>query len=166
MLLQWFTASARTLSWTFSRFTLASGSGRRSSSSSTRCSTCPAWWSGPHAPPRRSSPCSSRSPSASTLGATPSKVNSFHPQKRVDDRCNVAINYNSINLNLDWMDADFRENYQSCDDPISNVSDFINDTMLSESEMTTCDRASSLLFLLLMFGTVWVGISLFNFNKT
>ncbi|XP_032786652.2 sodium bicarbonate transporter-like protein 11 isoform X2 [Daphnia magna] len=36
----------------------------------------------------------------------------------------------------------------------------------SAAEMTECNRASSLLFLLLMFGTVWIGVSLYNFNKT
>ena len=36
----------------------------------------------------------------------------------------------------------------------------------SVAEIADCNRASSLLFLLLMFGTVWVGVSLYNFNKT
>ncbi|XP_046440639.1 solute carrier family 4 member 11-like isoform X2 [Daphnia pulex] len=36
----------------------------------------------------------------------------------------------------------------------------------SVSEIVECNRASSLLFLLLMFGTVWIGVSLYNFNKT
>lgn len=34
------------------------------------------------------------------------------------------------------------------------------------SLVTTCRRDSSLLFLLLMLGTVWVAITLYNFNKT
>lgn len=34
------------------------------------------------------------------------------------------------------------------------------------AELIECNRASSLLFLLLMFGTVWIGVSLYNFNKT
>ena len=34
------------------------------------------------------------------------------------------------------------------------------------TEVLECNRASSLLFLLLMFGTVWIGVSLYNFNKT
>lgn len=36
---------------------------------------------------------------------------------------------------------------------------------LAEAELI-CRRESSLLFLLLMLGTVWVAVSLFNFNKT
>jgi sodium borate transporter 11 len=29
-----------------------------------------------------------------------------------------------------------------------------------------CNQASSVLFLLLMLGTVWLGVSIFNFKKT
>lgn len=37
---------------------------------------------------------------------------------------------------------------------------------LAASVTVTCRRDSSLLFLLLMLGTVWVAITLYNFNKT
>jgi sodium borate transporter 11 len=37
---------------------------------------------------------------------------------------------------------------------------------IASSIITTCRRDSSLLFLLLMLGTVWVAITLYNFNKT
>lgn len=36
----------------------------------------------------------------------------------------------------------------------------------TEAAAVTCRRDSSLLFLLLMLGTVWVAITLYNFNKT
>ena len=62
------------------------------------------------------------------------------------------------------MNADFRLNYHTCDDPALNET-LVEDPLL-EPEILNCEPASSLLFLLLMFGTVWVGISLFNFNKT
>lgn len=63
----------------------------------------------------------------------------------------------------------FRMNYHTCDElaalNATNITDDDDDGLL-EPEIITCDRASSLLFLLLMFGTVWLGLSLFNFNKT
>lgn len=39
-------------------------------------------------------------------------------------------------------------------------------TDLKASEDGVCRRETSLLFLLLMLGTVWMAVSLFNFNKT
>jgi hypothetical protein len=33
-------------------------------------------------------------------------------------------------------------------------------------EIMACRRESSILFLLLMLGTLWLGVSLYNFNKT
>ncbi|CAG0899129.1 unnamed protein product, partial [Cyprideis torosa] len=38
--------------------------------------------------------------------------------------------------------------------------------LLPDGEIIGCHRESSMLFLLLMLGTVWVGVSLYNFNKT
>ncbi|KAH9366081.1 hypothetical protein HPB48_011202 [Haemaphysalis longicornis] len=45
----------------------------------------------------------------------------------------------------------------------SNASTALTDAALG---FAPCQRDSSLLFLLLMVGTVWLGVSLYNFNKT
>lgn len=37
---------------------------------------------------------------------------------------------------------------------------------IEEPMAIECNQASSLLFLLLMLGTVWLGVSIFNFKKT
>ena len=44
-----------------------------------------------------------------------------------------------------------------------NLSEAVNGTLLAPLD---CRRENSLLFLLLMLGTLWVGVSLYNFNKT
>ncbi|XP_037070908.1 LOW QUALITY PROTEIN: sodium bicarbonate transporter-like protein 11 [Pollicipes pollicipes] len=65
--------------------------------------------------------------------------------------------------------VDFRKNYWSpaCTGaiPDHNVTSngTANDTM---AVVLDCQREKSLLFLLLMLGTLWVGVSLYNFNKT
>lgn len=52
----------------------------------------------------------------------------------------------------------------------SNQSELVTDSGLSiyngTQPDTICRRDSSLLFILLMLGTVWMAVSLFNFNKT
>ena len=40
------------------------------------------------------------------------------------------------------------------------------DSTKASGLIALCRRDSSLLFLLLMLGTVWVAITLYNFNKT
>ena len=48
----------------------------------------------------------------------------------------------------------------------SNVTDYLGDhngTIIVQDE---CMRENSMLYLLLMLGTLWVGVSLYNFNKT
>lgn len=43
----------------------------------------------------------------------------------------------------------------------------LNETeILRHLQQTGCQRENSLLFLLLMLGTVWLAVSLYNFNKT
>lgn len=43
----------------------------------------------------------------------------------------------------------------------------LNETeLLQHLQHTGCHRENSLLFLLLMLGTVWLAVSLYNFNKT
>ena len=44
-----------------------------------------------------------------------------------------------------------------------NLTEVVNSTFLASLD---CHRENSLLFLLLMLGTLWVGVSLYNFNKT
>lgn len=39
-----------------------------------------------------------------------------------------------------------------------------NATLILEEEV--CRRENSILYLLLMFGTLWLGVMLYNFNKT
>jgi len=73
----------------------------------------------------------------------------------------------------------FREKYHGCQDmdfvssndstteeSMSILSEMLSENSTMSPVMAECDRASSLLFLLLMLGTVWIGVSLYNFNKT
>ena len=48
---------------------------------------------------------------------------------------------------------------------INSTSSLLGNGTLTEP-LPDCRRDSSLLFLLLMLGTVWVAVSLYNFNKT
>lgn len=69
---------------------------------------------------------------------------------------------------------DFHKNYYSpnCLDNQDFISlltqNFTNETnaTIDLSDGGECRRDASLLFLLLMLGTVWVAVSLYNFNKT
>ncbi|XP_022239063.1 sodium bicarbonate transporter-like protein 11, partial [Limulus polyphemus] len=53
---------------------------------------------------------------------------------------------------------------------VSQLSDWLgnstNNSSQSQIGIPDCKRENSLLFLLLMFGTVWLAVSLYNFNKT
>lgn len=77
--------------------------------------------------------------------------------------------------------ADFQENYyhMKCSRSfnVSELGQYVNNSallpqLLNESDLlrhlqhTGCQRENSLLFLLLMLGTVWLAVSLYNFNKT
>lgn len=68
--------------------------------------------------------------------------------------------------------TDFKNNYYSaqCLNSALNFNNIANQSSsnLTESSLlpAICTRESSLLFLLLMLGTVWVAVSLYNFNKT
>ncbi|XP_013791827.2 sodium bicarbonate transporter-like protein 11, partial [Limulus polyphemus] len=52
----------------------------------------------------------------------------------------------------------------------SQLSDWLDNSTNNNSQsliaLPDCKRENSLLFLLLMFGTVWLAVSLYNFNKT
>ena len=41
-----------------------------------------------------------------------------------------------------------------------------NDSLALVDDVSECNRASSILFLLLMLATVWIGLFLYNFTKT
>lgn len=64
--------------------------------------------------------------------------------------------------------TDFERNYLSpaCQG-VDNVTDYLdshnNGTIIIQDD---CMRENSMLYLLLMLGTLWVGVSLYNFNKT
>lgn len=77
--------------------------------------------------------------------------------------------------------ADFQENYyhMKCSRSfnVTELGQLVNNSLLlpqllNESgllrhlQQTGCQRENSLLFLLLMLGTVWLAVSLYNFNKT
>ena len=79
------------------------------------------------------------------------------------------------------LPADFQENYyhMNCSRAFNttDLGQLVNNTallpsLLNETELlqhlqhTGCHRENSLLFLLLMLGTVWLAVSLYNFNKT
>lgn len=53
---------------------------------------------------------------------------------------------------------------------LSQLSDWLSNSTNNRSQsqigIPDCKRENSLLFLLLMFGTVWLAVSLYNFNKT
>ena len=64
---------------------------------------------------------------------------------------------------------DFQVNYE-CDESVAAE---LNGTMTTAmpnnataSPIEECLREKSILFLLLVVGTLWVGVSLFNFTKT
>ncbi|XP_043238012.1 sodium bicarbonate transporter-like protein 11 isoform X2 [Amphibalanus amphitrite] len=63
--------------------------------------------------------------------------------------------------------SNFKRNYWSKNCTVDlqalNVSEAVNGTLVAPLD---CHRENSLLFLLLMLGTLWVGVSLYNFNKT
>ena len=70
-----------------------------------------------------------------------------------------------------FSSTDFERNYLSdacreVSSAASNATAYLSDhngTIIVQDE---CMRENSMLYLLLMLGTLWVGVSLYNFNKT
>ncbi|XP_043218670.1 sodium bicarbonate transporter-like protein 11 [Amphibalanus amphitrite] len=62
----------------------------------------------------------------------------------------------------------FNRNYLSaaCQGVASNATQYLAAANGTDSQQGECLRESSVLYLLLMLGTLWVGVSLYNFNKT
>ncbi|RWS15462.1 sodium bicarbonate transporter-like protein 11, partial [Dinothrombium tinctorium] len=71
----------------------------------------------------------------------------------------VFSSNSSLNLNLTSNDC----SYNVTQDGIVILSSKVTEETISK---LMCRRDASLLFLLLMLGTVWVAVSLYNFNKT
>lgn len=75
-----------------------------------------------------------------------------------------------------YVFSDFNKNYFSpaCmeeGNPTVEFPFWLSNSSINESQgevslPAPCKRENSLLFLLLMFGTVWLAVSLYNFNKT
>ncbi|XP_074593858.1 solute carrier family 4 member 11-like isoform X2 [Brevipalpus obovatus] len=72
--------------------------------------------------------------------------------------------YKNFNKNYYSQKCLVKEDFLSAGTPINFTSD-VNAT-IDISDESDCRRDASLLFLLLMLGTVWVAVSLYNFNKT
>ncbi|KAF8790135.1 Sodium bicarbonate transporter-like protein like [Argiope bruennichi] len=73
--------------------------------------------------------------------------------------------YKNFNHNY-FSHACMEENTPSVEFPLWIANSTINETQGEVSLTSPCKRENSLLFLLLMCGTVWLAVSLYNFNKT
>lgn len=79
---------------------------------------------------------------------------SEHKQKRNQSQNEFgAFNIMSGNLSSYSLVSLYLQNQTS------NVTLVVNGT-------SNCNRENSILYLLLMFGTLWLGVMLYNFNKT
>ena len=58
-------------------------------------------------------------------------------------------------------------NNSTADDYITGVVNLVpSNITASILDLADCKRENSILYLLLMFGTLWLGVMLYNFNKT
>ena len=66
--------------------------------------------------------------------------------------------------------GDFNLHYVVCSNPTTTTTTnntLINITTNATNAITTqCEREVSLLYLILMLGTVWLGLTVYNFTKT
>ena len=76
----------------------------------------------------------------------------------------IFSNFISIALTADALKhvvGNFKDNYVAC-----QVGNTLNTTSSTYEQQTPCQREVSLLYLILMLGTVWLGVTVFNFIKT
>lgn len=68
---------------------------------------------------------------------------------------------------MKFFQSGFYENYfsRNCTLLLNNVT-FTNETVTTVFDWPICKRDSSLLFLLLMFGTFWLSTQLLDFSRT
>ena len=64
--------------------------------------------------------------------------------------------------------SDFESHYSipECDDNYNRTAEQIIQNLTSSDSLRDCERDVSLLYLLLLLGTLWVGTTLYNFTKT
>jgi hypothetical protein len=69
-----------------------------------------------------------------------------------------------MDLVINYFLPDFKEYYYSPECKGNVSTERLNTTASTLS--LPCSRESSILFLLLMLGTLWLSVSIYNFNKT
>lgn len=82
----------------------------------------------------------------------------------------IFSNFISIALTVDALKhvvGDFKEHYVTCQTSVvSAIANVTNTTASTLVEHPSCQREASLLYIILMLGTVWFGVTVFNFIKT
>lgn len=97
-------------------------------------------------------------------------------------KSNTNSKYYHSDLTNSYFGADFQENYNAPECYNETVVSFnssyknsstnqdvtflVGNVSTIAEEIITCNQSSSVLFLLLMFGTLWTGVTLYNFKRT
>jgi len=82
---------------------------------------------------------------------------------------NFAANYNNKACHAEMFNSNVTEDYDLPGSPVATALDVvksINKRAAEIGEDLPCQREVSLLYIILMLGTVWLGVTLFDFIKT